>query len=129
MCVVELEQSELWSENDIRARTPKVCTACDGPIKPGEIYVKHFSKHDGSLNSEVMCGQCKADRAMFADAHDGMSPTPGYFHTMLTDCVEEEELYDGPEPTGEDAVWAAMLKRMKARGALKSVGISNNQAG
>lgn len=122
MCDIDLEQCELWSEEDIKARTPKICASCDGAINPGDMYVKHFSKFEGETTSEVMCFPCKSDRAEFAGEHDGMSPTPGYFPTMLSECIsDEDETEVGDEPKVPLEPWPAMMKRMEARAAARVV--------
>lgn len=110
MCDINLEQAELWSETERRARTSKFCSSCDTEIKPGERYVKHFSKHEGVTSSEAMCKYCKAARREFADEHDGMVCTPSYFPEMLSECVVEND------EAGSDR-WATILEELNARGA------------
>jgi len=108
MCYIDLEYAEIWSETEHTARTRKFCSSCDGEIKPGERYIKHFSKYDGNITSNRLCLACEKDRAEFADAHDGMSPTPDNFYNMLSECISEDD---------EGDRWRPMLESMKARRA------------
>ncbi len=110
MCYIDLEPCSVWSESERKARTLKRCTVCDGPIKPGEMYVKHFSVFEGAPTFAVMCSACKGDRQLFAEAHDGMSPTPADFLRLLDECIDEDSEDDSDG-------WKAMLARIEARGA------------
>ena len=105
MCSINLEVAELWDERERTARTPKQCDACCARIVPGRRYVKHFSKHDGDITSEVICKPCEKDRAEFADAHGGMTPGPSFFVDLLIECVDDTE----------DDRWAEMLRGLRAR--------------
>ncbi len=118
MCDINLDQCEVWRETKHKARTQKQCSSCRGNIWPGETYTKHFSKYDGNITSDVMCEPCKLDRATFADAHDGMSPTPSYFPEMLQSCVSEGD---------EASEWAAMLQTMDARAAARKRSLTKKE--
>lgn len=111
MCYIELEPCSVWSEVERKARTPKRCTVCDGLVKPSERYVKHFSVFEGDPTFAVMCRDCKGDRQVFAEAHEGMRPTPADFLRLLDECIDEDSEDDSDG-------WKAMLVRIEARGTL-----------
>lgn len=109
MCSIDLEPCEVWDEREVRARKSHVCSSCDGPIRAGELYVRHFSIFEGSLCSGKICDACAKDIAEFADAHGSGGCQPGYFEQLLIDCIAE-----GDEES--DRVWSPMLERLRARG-------------
>ncbi len=110
MCDISLEPCSLWNEKERKARTPKMCSACDGPIKPGDMYVKHFSKFEGEVTFNNLCKPCEVIRKEFAEAHDGMRPTPENLANMLFECEDE----DDPEDS-----WSKLLKQMQARAVVR----------
>jgi hypothetical protein len=102
-----MEEVTLWREDWRTARKGHRCSACRGPVAPGERYVVHFSVFDGSAASEKICGLCYADRGEFAQDHESLIPVPSAFLDALVECVDE-----GPE---EKARWGPVLDNMRAR--------------
>jgi len=107
MCYIDLEPCEVWIETESRARKPHKCGCCGGVIRPGEVYVRHFSKFEGTVSAEKMCKPCEADRDEFAKAHDGMYSSPSYMPHLIHECIDEE-----PESREK---WEPMLDRFKSR--------------
>lgn len=110
MCVLDLEQCEVWVETGRTARKTHQCTACKGTISSGQRYYVHFSVLDKMPDYQKICSACYEDRKVFADAHEGVIPTPGGFAFVLQDCI-----YEGDEES--EARWKPMLEALKARGA------------
>jgi hypothetical protein len=110
VCYIELEPCEVWDETKRRARKAHRCSCCKGPIAPGEIYLVHFSVMDGEVTSEKCCARCEEARGEFRDAHESMTPTPGYFPFLLADCIAE-----GDEES--ETKWRPMLVAILARAA------------
>jgi hypothetical protein len=120
MCRVEFDDvCTLWTERYVCARKGHVCDCCAGPIQPGEMYIKHFSIHDGYPTSEKCCHPCQTMREKFREEH-GTVGNPGSMPPLLDQCIEAEE-----DEHGEDAPmaakWrgelAAMKERKEARAA------------
>lgn len=110
MCYVDLEPCEVWDERERKACKSHKCNCCGGAIRPGEMYLVHFSVFEGLPNSEKMCGPCRDDRKEFADAHDGTLCQPHHLWEMVSGCIGEG--FD----EGDDEKWKAMLARIDDRG-------------
>ncbi len=110
MCMIELEPCQVWVENDCVAKRDHktTCDCCNGKITAGMPYITHFSKYDGDVTYGKLCGACRDDRAVFADAHDGGLPQPNYLITMIEECIGE-----GGD---DDKQWQEMLDRIERRG-------------
>lgn len=106
MCFVDLDPCEVWQERDRKARKEHKCSCCHRTIKPGEMYLVHFSVFEGNPESQKCCKECEADRAEFAKAHDGTLCTPHHLPEMVRSCIGEGD---------DDAAWEAMLKRIENR--------------
>jgi predicted RNA-binding Zn-ribbon protein involved in translation (DUF1610 family) len=108
MCDIGLESAELWHETPRKARKNHKCSSCGGIIHPKATYTVHFSIYEGAATSEKICDPCREARAEFADAHDGVSPTPGYFPQLLDRCIA-----DGDEES--EKKWKPMQVALLAR--------------
>lgn len=114
MCQLDFdEMASVWDETQVKARKAHRCDCCDGPILPGEVYLKHFSLHDGYVCSEKVCAACRPMRAAFLAAH-GSTGTPGSMRPLLDQCIEAEA-DEGHEDVAER--WREELRAMDARKA------------
>ncbi len=87
----ELDACEVFDEQERTARKPHRCDCCQGFIRTGEKYLRHFSVLDGDPTSEKICTRCVADRKDFLDEHTGGQLTgPTNFRRMLQECVVED---------------------------------------
>jgi len=109
-CSIELESCDIWVEQKRTARKGHRCSSCGALIVAGERYTAHFSKYDDELCTGKLCRSCADDRGDFADAHDGMLPQPGYFPTLLAECIA-----DGDDES--ETRWRPMLTRLRSRSA------------
>lgn len=108
MCVIDLKgQCEVWNEVERTARKPHRCSCCQAEILPGHRYCSHFSKFEGDVTAEKMCGACQEARGAFAHAHDSALPCPSYFLTLLEECIA-----DGDEES--ERQWTPMLAAIRA---------------
>lgn len=108
MCEFEYDDGyTLWHEKPRRAAKPHVCSACGAAIARGEIYLAHFSKYEGGLRTGRLCGPCRVDRDEFAEAHEGVTPPPSGFESILVDCMNE-----GDE---ERARWTPAYEALRSR--------------
>ena len=112
MCDVEFDT--YWStcsERKVTARKMHVCDCCHGVIRPGEIYVKHFSVTEGDVTSEKTCSACWDMTAAFAADH-GTHSNPSSMPALLDTCIETER------DEGNDAMadkWQAAVDAMRDR--------------
>ena len=113
MCSIDLDPASLWNEREVRARKQHTCDCCGGLIRPGSVYVRHFSICDGDVTIEKCCAPCKAARVEFAAADGHMMGTPSYSMEMLRECVAEAFSED---LTDEDKRWRVLLSGMRRRG-------------
>ena len=58
MCDLDLEPCEIWNEKKRKAQKSHECDCCGRMIRPGEIYLVHFSVYDGDTTSEKVCAEC-----------------------------------------------------------------------
>ena len=108
MCEFEYDDGyTLWHEKPRRAAKPHRCSGCGAVIPRGEVYLAHFSKYEGRLNTGRLCGLCRADRDEFADAHEGVMPPPSGFEEILVDCMSEGE--------DERARWTPAYEALRSR--------------
>lgn len=107
MCDIDLDRCEVWDERHVVARKLHGCDCCNGPILPGERYVRHFSRLDGEITSEKMCAACDSDRTEFATWPGHMQTNPSYFPELIQSCLDEDD-------ESED-LWRPMLERIEAR--------------
>lgn len=113
MCEIDtydLEPFTFFSEKTVKARKEHTCTACRGPINPGDKYIKHFSKCDGYITSEKMCPECTKDREIFKKEHHGFSFDPASLQHWVGECIESGE----DEDENVD-MWKAMQDRIRKR--------------
>lgn len=119
MCDVSYddEPAEVWSNVEITARKQHQCSTCDGLIRPGQVYVKHFSVFDGRPSSEKVCPSCVALIEKYKELHDGASWVPSHMRHAVDDCIEQE--LDDPEEGSSKRIrmWRAELRKMDARAA------------
>lgn len=108
MCEIEIEGSEVFIEEPIKARKNHACGCCGGQILKGEIYTRHFSVHFGEINSQKMCAACKKERDEFVDEHD-VIPCPDNFLEMLDECVQSRESFS------QMLHWSRMARRIENR--------------
>lgn len=108
MCSIDLEECEVWSEKERRARKQHECSSCGAPIKSGSIYLVHFSIFAGNITSENMCKPCVTVRRRFAEEH-GQSFTPGSLFEILEECVSEWD--------ADSWRWRVALNRLRKRAA------------
>ena len=107
MCSFDLEPCDVWTETARTARKEHCCSVCGGRIAPGERYTTHFSKSDGGVSSERICGACYTARAEFASAHGEMVPNPSAFEDVLRECIAEDE--------ESEQRWKPMLAAIEGR--------------
>ena len=105
MCSLDYDVCDVWAEHERVARTPHRCSSCWRVIYVTERYVVHFSVYAGSAVSGKLCHQCKAIRASFSDAHEGMIPLPSALASTLEECIAEG---DGESETR----WRPMLNEI-----------------
>lgn len=108
MCDIELEICEVWHEVERKARKEHKCSCCNGRIEPKEQYYTHFSVLRGETTSEKICVYCFLARAEFAEAHLSAICTPGYFQSLLHECISEDP---------DDSEWREMLEAIAGRKA------------
>ena len=89
MCVIEFEPCEVWTETPRKARKMHRCSCCFATIPLGEAYRAIFAVDEEGKLYEKSCGLCGAARDEFAEAHDGQSPNPSCFQSVLADCISD----------------------------------------
>ncbi len=104
MCDIDLEPSDFWSERKAKARKQHRCDCCGGAIRPGDVYLRHFSVYDGVAVTEKECPACMEMGERFAKEH-GQRSNPSYMGQLLRDCLD----------SGEGDHWRADIDAMKAR--------------
>ncbi len=114
MCELDLETCEVWREERRKARKAHRCSTCRADIRPGDVYVNHFSVFEGDATTEAMCLPCEDIAIRFAEHHGTRTP-PGSMLETLQDCFGQE----GREYwTDEDRGWrrdvASILWRWRA---------------
>ncbi len=109
MCQIEIdEHCDVWSEAIVLARKPHRCSCCFSMIQSGQNYLRHFSALDGDVSPGTLCMDCKTDRDLFAEKHDGILAHPSGLLGMVEECV-----YEGDD--GDEDSWRPMLSRIKIR--------------
>lgn len=88
MCSIDLEPCEVWSETKRTARKLHTCDCCGGLIRPGRVYVVHFSMFHGEKTSEKMCASCLAVAEAFQADH-GQRSVPSSMRELLYECVSD----------------------------------------
>jgi hypothetical protein len=106
MCSIDLEPCSVWSDTVVVARKEHQCDCCDGTIRPGAEYTRHFSVFDGNPTSEKRCAPCTAMCERFRKAH-GQLTTPSGMAQLLWDCVGEGD--------DESKRWRLELLNMERR--------------
>lgn len=109
MCDISLEPCDVWTETERTARKEHVCSSCRGRILPKARYWTHFSKYDGEVSFQRICGPCYAARDEFANAHES-TPVPAYFPTLLRECIDDHD-------EESKRRWGPMLAALVARAA------------
>ena len=112
MCEVHFDDyCDVWNETAHRSRKYRRCGCCGGRIRPGSIYVGHFSVFDGSSSRADICQACWFIREEFNQAH-----RVTLFPTTVRECLEECIVSE--EDEGESAArWRYLLKVLKRRQA------------
>ena len=109
MCQIDVDNySEVWHEQEVKARKQHVCDGCNGLIAKGSKYTKHFSIFDGQVTSEKCCAACDVDRAEFSKHHEYWMPSPGCLRELVEECLGERESLPMM------LKWARVLRRIKS---------------
>jgi hypothetical protein len=99
--------ASVWSEKQRRARKQHRCTSCGGSIRPGDLYLNHFSIFEGDATSARLCAACDGSRDEFSHAHEGTLLHPETLLDSLVECVEQE-----PEMAPK---WQPMIDAIRQR--------------
>jgi hypothetical protein len=107
MCSIDLDPCSVSRNVTRKARKAHSCSTCGGPIRAGETY--HYSSwvFDGTAGSGKQCAPCHADMVTFSEAHDAYPADPGYFRTLLEECIVGDD---------DASLWRPMLARIELRG-------------
>jgi hypothetical protein len=107
MCdVPDGDGCDLWHEKARVARKAHECSACGSVIRPGDVYLVHFSLYEGDTNNEKCCFACWWAREQFEEAHEcGIAPSA--LIDFLRECVVENDNRRDP--------WRAVLAPVLAR--------------
>jgi hypothetical protein len=110
MCEVYFDEyCTVWRESAHRSRKYRRCGCCGGRIRPGGVYVNHFSIFDGDTSTANICQACWFIREEFREAHH-VTLFPGTVREYLEECIVSEE------DEGESAQrWRRLLKALKRR--------------
>lgn len=117
MCDIDWSvDASVWNVRNVTARKPHACSCCGGTIASGELYIRHFSVHDGSPCSEKMCRPCAQISDLFAIEHKSTG-VPSYMPQLLRECIDAEGADSEPGKR-----WTSALGEMRARRAERKGG-------
>lgn len=97
-CYCDYDPPEFYHKETRKARTPKKCFECRGPIAPGERYEHVCGKWDGRLNTYRTCDRCLELR----DFVQGNVPCYCWAHGNIFDDARdaiEDAIYRAPDET------------------------------
>jgi predicted RNA-binding Zn-ribbon protein involved in translation (DUF1610 family) len=102
MCLYDAEPVFVNDERLLRARKEHTCDACNGKIRPGHYYVRHFMRWREGIEVIKRCGRCETlYRALLKHLGDDEYPD------QRLDCGDTwEDANDGQAPPPELAALA-----------------------
>lgn len=121
-----VQAKDVWRTIYPRAWQEHDCATCRSKIKVGDTYLKHLTREDGDLVSDIVCCVCGAMWTDFSQ-RTGMALPPSCLEDMLHDGIEAHVWHYGDlatrllktsqerTRTGLWRSYLATLKRLRRR--------------